>query len=59
MEGKKERSRIRAVQMDNLRGFLDIRRMDKVPNAQIRVVWSDGKIQRCSLMVQPCAEDGE
>ena len=31
-----ERSRIRAVQMDNLRGFLGIRRMDIVPNALIR-----------------------
>ena len=28
-----KRSRIRAVQMDNLRGLLDIRRMNKVPNA--------------------------
>ena len=33
---EKERSRIRAVQMDNLRGLLGIRRMDKVPNARIR-----------------------
>ena len=33
---KKERSRIRAVQMDNLRGLLGIRRMDKVPNVRIR-----------------------
>ena len=33
---KKERSRVRAVQMDNLRGFLGIRMMDKVPNARIR-----------------------
>ena len=33
---KEERSRIRAVQMDNLRGLLGIRRMDKVLNAQIR-----------------------
>ena len=33
---KKERYRIRAVQMDNLRGLLGIRRMDRVPNAQIR-----------------------
>ena len=33
---EKERSRIRAVQMDNLRGLLGIRRMDNVPNAQIR-----------------------
>ena len=32
----KERSRIRAVQIDNLRGLLGIRRMDRVPNAQIR-----------------------
>ena len=31
-----ERSRIRAVQMDNLRGLLGIRRMDKVPNVQIK-----------------------
>ena len=31
-----EESRIRAVQKDNLRGALYIRRMDKVPNAQIR-----------------------
>ena len=31
-----ERSRIRAVQMDNLRGLLGIRRMDKVLNAWIR-----------------------
>ena len=33
---EKERSRIRAVQMDNFRGLLGIRRMDEVPNAQIR-----------------------
>ena len=32
----KERPRIRAVQMENIRGLLDIRRMDKVPNARIR-----------------------
>ena len=31
-----ERSRIRAIQMDKLRGLLGIRRLDKVPNAQIR-----------------------
>ena len=37
MLGKeKERSRIRAVQMDNLRRFLGIRGMDRVLNAQIR-----------------------
>ena len=33
---EKERSRIRAVQMDSLRGLLDGRKMDKVPNALIR-----------------------
>ena len=33
---EKERSRIRAVKMDNLRSLLGIKRMDKVPNAQIR-----------------------
>ena len=32
---EKERSRIRFVQMDSLRGFLGIRRMDKVLNARI------------------------
>ena len=30
---EKERSRVRAVQMDNLRGLVGIRRMDIVPNA--------------------------
>ena len=30
---EKERSRIRVVQVDNLRGLLGIRRMDKVSNA--------------------------
>ena len=33
---EKEKSRIWAVQMDNQRSMLGIRRMDKVPNAQIR-----------------------
>ena len=33
---EKERSRIRAVQMDNLRGLLGIRKMDRVLNARIR-----------------------
>ena len=33
---EKERYRIWAVQLDNLRGLLSIRRMDKVPNAWIR-----------------------
>ena len=33
---EKERSKIRAVQMDNLRGFLGIWSMNRVPNARIR-----------------------
>ena len=33
---EKERSRIRAVHIDNLKGFLGIRRMYRVPNARIR-----------------------
>ena len=33
---EKERSRIRDVHMDNIRGLLGFRRMDKVPNARIR-----------------------
>ena len=32
---EKEMSGIRAVQMDNLRGLLGIRRMDEIPNARI------------------------
>ena len=32
----KEKSRIRAVQTENLRELLGIRRMDRVPNARIR-----------------------
>ena len=33
---EKERSMIRAVQMNNLRGLLGMRRMDRVPNARKR-----------------------
>ena len=36
---KKERSRIRVVKVDNLKGLLGIRRMDIVPNAQIRKLY--------------------
>ena len=38
---EKERSRIRGLQMDNLRCLLGIRRMDKVQNARKKGVWSD------------------
>ena len=37
--GEKERSRIRVVQMDNLRGLLCIRSMNRVPNELIRKLW--------------------
>ena len=33
---EKERSRIRAVQMDNLIGLLGIRKIDRVPNVELR-----------------------
>ena len=33
---EKERSRVRIVQMDNLKGLLGIKRMDRVSNARIR-----------------------
>ena len=33
---EKERSRLRAVQMDKIRGLLDISKMDRVPNARVR-----------------------
>ena len=33
---EKEKSRIRVVKMDNLRGLLGIRRMDKVPKVVVR-----------------------
>ena len=36
---EKEKSRIRAMQMDNLRSLLGIRRMDKCPNARIKKLY--------------------
>ena len=33
---EKERSKIRAADMDNLRGFLSIRRMDKDPTTRVK-----------------------
>ena len=51
---EKENSRIRTVQMDNLRGLVGIRRMDKVPNAMIRALcevtkWVDEMIDEGDL----------
>ena len=40
---EKERFRIRAVQMDNLRGLFVIGRLDKAPNALIRQLCGEMK----------------
>ena len=41
---EKERSRIRTVHMDNLRGLLGIRRIDKVPNVRIKELFGVTKV---------------
>ena len=51
---EEEISRIRAKQMDNLRGLRDIRRIDRVPNARIRELCGvtkgvDERIDECIL----------
>ena len=51
---EKERFRIRAVQMDKLRGLLGIRNMDRFPNARIRELcgmakWLDETIDEGAL----------
>ena len=48
---EKERSRIKSVQIDNLRGLLGIRRIDRVLNAWIRELcavakWVDKRIDK-------------
>ena len=35
---EKESSRVRAVQIHDLNGLLDVRRMDRVPNARVREI---------------------
>ena len=46
---EKERSRIKDAQMNNRRGLLGIRRMDKVPNARImKIMWTKGLMNRFS-----------
>ena len=47
---EKERSRSRAVQMDNLRGLLGISRQEKVPNALIRQLCVVRKVWKKRLM---------
>ena len=61
---EKEKSGVRATQMDNLRGLLGIRRMDRVSNARIRELCGvrNGlyeKVCRHPTVVRPCREDGE
>ena len=41
---KNERSRNRAIQIDNLRGLVGIRRIDKNPNARIRQLCGVAKV---------------
>ena len=36
---EKERSSIRVVQMNNIRGKLGVRRMDRIPNSRIRELY--------------------
>ena len=43
MSWKEERSRIRGVQMENCRGSLGIRRMDRVPNGWIKKLYRTKK----------------
>ena len=56
---------VRAVQMDNIRGLLGIRRMDRVPNARIRELygvtkWVDERIKEgVFLWFGKFREDGE
>ena len=48
--------------MDNLRGLLGIRRVDRVPNARIRELCGvkKGLDERIDEgVVRPCGEDGE
>ena len=53
---EEERSKIRAVQMDNFRGLLSIRRKDKVPNARIRQL---SGVTKGFQMVRPCGKNEE
>ena len=58
---EKERSIIRAVQIDNLRDLLGIRRMNRVPDARIRELCEVMKRvdERCFPVVWSCGENGE
>ena len=56
---EKERSRVSAVQMENLKGLLGIRRMDRVQNARIRELCGEKNslYERIDEgVVRPCGE---
>ena len=55
---KEEKSRTRGVQMENLRGLLVIRRMDKVLNAQSDERGGRKDCWRCSPMVRSGGNNG-
>ena len=43
IRGEEERSRIKVLQMDNIRGLIGIKEMDKVLNTWIRVLYGVSK----------------
>ena len=51
---EKEKSRVRAVQMDNVRGLLVIRRMNMVPNARIKELCGEKKGLEQWFSTFPC-----
>ena len=57
---EKERSRIRAARIDNLRGLLSIRRTDRVPNVWVKELCRVMKgLDEELIRVRPCGEDGK
>ena len=54
---EKERSRVRAVHMDNLRELVGIRRMDRVPNARIRELGVSDEM--CQRLCEGCERNEE
>ena len=64
---EREKSRIRAVEMDNLRGLLDIRKMTRVLNGLIKEFgevtngWMKGLrkiVSNCSTLLKKCGMIG-
>ena len=48
MEGE-GRYRIRAIQMDNLRGLLNTRKTHKIPNSQVRLIGMKKDLMKVSV----------